>query len=193
VLHAGTPRTSRFGAPQSIALGQCGVRLWLTTLSQCLENDAGKEREDWRAPVRRHLGLRISDSEPNKPSNMRISGEIFSHLMAFSRLFTLHFGFLAQPVESFVPLKIVSPRRSSRMLGLPATRETPTVTLHSDYDSLSVNIHLIRARAAFRCRSQARISDWRRWRVPIRRSRHWPRSAPISISTMFSQLACLGT
>jgi hypothetical protein len=43
------------------------------------------------------------------------------------------------------------------------------------------------ARAAFRCRSQARISDSRRWRVPIRRSRHWPRSTPISISTMFRQ------
>jgi hypothetical protein len=44
--------------------------------------------------------LRISDFEPNKPSNVRISGKIFSHLMAFCRLFTLHFGFLAQPVES---------------------------------------------------------------------------------------------
>src|SRR5688500_14473133 len=28
---------------------------------------------------------------------------------------------------------------------------------------------------------------------PMRRSRHWDRSTPISISTMFSQLACLGT
>ncbi len=26
----------------------------------------------------------------------------------------------------------------------------------------------------------------------MRRSRHWPRSTPISISTIFSQLACLG-
>ena len=28
--------------------------------------------------------------------------------------------------------------------------------------------------------------------MPIRRSRHWPRSTPISISTKLIQLACLG-
>ena len=51
---------------------------------------------------------------------------------------------------------------------------------------------LMRAPEALRCFSQAAISQMRRSRSPMRRSRHWPRSTPISISTMFSQLACLG-
>ena len=84
---------------------------------------------------------------------------------------------------------------------------TQLVPLHSDYDSFSVwgyarpilaralsvvNIHLMRARAAFRCRSQAAISRRSRLGSSILRSRHWPRRTPISISTMLSQLACLG-
>src|SRR6266700_30027 len=56
-----------------------------------------------------------------------------------------------------------------------------------------VNIHLMRAPEAFRCRSQAAISDTSRSWVAMRLSRHWQRSTPISISTIFSQLACLGT
>ena len=81
------------------------------------------------------------------------------------------------------------------------------VPLHSDYESLAgfgyarpilarafsvVNIHLMRAHAALRCRCHARISVTRRLGSSILRSRHWPRRTPISISTMLSQLACLG-
>src|SRR3954451_16659300 len=81
------------------------------------------------------------------------------------------------------------------------------VALHSDYDSLEergyarpilaralsvVNIHLMRAPEAFRCRSQAAISRRSHFGSSILRSRHWPRKTPISISTMLSQLACLG-
>jgi hypothetical protein len=55
-----------------------------------------------------------------------------------------------------------------------------------------VNIHLMRARAAFRAHSQAATSRRSRFGSSILRSRHWPRSTPISISTMLSQLACLG-
>src|SRR4051812_41482535 len=81
------------------------------------------------------------------------------------------------------------------------------VPLHSDYDSLEepgyarpilaralsvVNIHLMRAPAAFRCRSHAAISRRSHFGSSILRSRHWPRKTPISISTMLSQLACLG-
>src|SRR4051812_47216702 len=81
------------------------------------------------------------------------------------------------------------------------------VPLHSDYDTLAVfgyaraifsrarcvvNIQLIRAPEPLRWRSQASISETSRSRLPIRRSRHCPRSTPISISTMLSQLACLG-
>src|SRR5258708_27540969 len=51
----------------------------------------------------------------------------------------------------------------------------------------------MRAFAALRCRSQAAISDLSCCWVAMRRSRHWLRSTPISISTMLSQLACLGT
>jgi hypothetical protein len=51
----------------------------------------------------------------------------------------------------------------------------------------------MRAPEAFRCRSQMAISDTRWSWVAMRRSRHWLRSTPISISTMLSQLACLGT
>jgi glycosyltransferase involved in cell wall biosynthesis len=76
--------------------------------------------------------------------------------------------------------------------------------LHRDYDSLvgfgqarasfwrarSVeNIQLMRALASLRRFSQAAISETRRSRSPMRRSRHWPRSTLISISTMLSQLA----
>src|SRR5258705_2806442 len=50
----------------------------------------------------------------------------------------------------------------------------------------------MRAPAAFRCCSHAAISLMRRVGSSILRSRHWPRSTPISISTMLSQLACLG-
>src|SRR5258707_13999579 len=50
----------------------------------------------------------------------------------------------------------------------------------------------MRAPAAFRCCSQAAISLMRRLGSSILRSRHWPRSTPISISTMLSQLACFG-
>ena len=81
------------------------------------------------------------------------------------------------------------------------------VPLHSDYDSLGVlgyawpilaralsvvNIHLMRARSALRCRCQAAISRRSHLASSILRSRHWPRRMPISISTMLSQLACLG-
>src|SRR5271154_3237142 len=81
------------------------------------------------------------------------------------------------------------------------------VPRHSDYDSLGalgyarpilarafsvVNIHLMRAHAAFRCRCHAPISVTRWLGSSILRSRHWPRRTPISISTMLSQLACLG-
>ncbi len=81
------------------------------------------------------------------------------------------------------------------------------VPLHRDYDSLNrdhiclsglgyarsifvlafsaVNIHLISAPLWLRWCSQAAISL-------IRLFRHWPRKTPISISTMLSQLACLG-
>src|SRR3954468_8235390 len=51
----------------------------------------------------------------------------------------------------------------------------------------------MRAPEALRCRSQAAVSDTSCSRAAMRRSRHWLRSTPISISTMFSQLACLGT
>src|SRR5580700_9522143 len=49
--------------------------------------------------------------------------------------------------------------------------------------------HLIRALEALRCRCQAAISVSSCSRVAMRRSRHWPRRTPISISTMLSQLA----
>ena len=55
-----------------------------------------------------------------------------------------------------------------------------------------VNIHLMRAFAALRCRSQTSISDLSCCWVAMRRSRHWLRSTPISISTMLSQLGVLG-
>src|ERR1700681_1016449 len=113
-------------------------------------------------------------------------------------------------------------RRRRRALGgahdIPRLRRFHSgalVPLHSDYDSLTwgpraeagsgyarpilarafsvVNIHLIRAFEALRCRSQAAISDTSCSWVAMRLSRHWLRSTPISISTMFSQLACLGT
>ena len=81
------------------------------------------------------------------------------------------------------------------------------VPLHSDYDSLEVwgyarpilaralsvvNIHLMRAPPAFLRRSQATISRRSRIGSSILRSRLWPRKTPTSISTMLSQLACLG-
>jgi hypothetical protein len=85
---------------------------------------------------------------------------------------------------------------------------TPSlVPLHSGYDSFGVsgyarpilaralvvvNIHFMRARAAFRVRSQAATSRRSRFGSSILRSKHWPRSTPISISTMLSQLACFG-
>src|SRR4051812_36256987 len=50
----------------------------------------------------------------------------------------------------------------------------------------------MRASEAFRCFSHAAISPIRRLGSSIRPSRHWPRSTPISIATMLSQLACLG-
>src|SRR3954452_11011442 len=55
-----------------------------------------------------------------------------------------------------------------------------------------VNIQLIRAPLALRSRSQAVISRLSFSRVSMRRSRHWPFSTRIAISTMLSQLACLG-
>jgi hypothetical protein len=82
----------------------------------------------------------------------------------------------------------------------------PLVPLHRDYDSLigarsarailvrarsMVNIQVMRAPSALLRFSQAAISEGRRSRWPMRRSRPWPRSTPIS--TMLSQLACLGT
>ena len=54
------------------------------------------------------------------------------------------------------------------------------------------NIQLMRAPLAFRSCSQAATSVISRSRLSMRRSRHWLRSTPISISTMLSQLACLG-
>ena len=54
------------------------------------------------------------------------------------------------------------------------------------------NIQLMRAPLAFRSCSQAATSVNSRPRLSMRRSRHWLRSTPISISTMLSQLACLG-
>jgi hypothetical protein len=42
------------------------------------------------------------------------------------------------------------------------------------------------------CRARAAILATRSSRSAMRRSRHWPRSTPISISTMLSQLTCLG-
>src|SRR4051794_14335476 len=86
------------------------------------------------------------------------------------------------------------------------SRTAQLVPLHSDYDTLAVfgyaraifsrarcvvNIQLIRAPEPLRWRSQASISETSRSRLPIRRSRHCPRSTPISISTMLSQLACV--
>src|SRR6476620_12327986 len=53
-----------------------------------------------------------------------------------------------------------------------------------------VNIHLMRAPAVLRCFSHAAISLMRSLGSSIRRSRNWPRSTPISTSTMLSQLAC---
>src|SRR5207253_8279628 len=50
-----------------------------------------------------------------------------------------------------------------------------------------------RAPEALRCRFQAAISETSCSWVAMRLSRHWLWSTPISISTMFSQLACLGT
>src|ERR1700739_3944856 len=55
-----------------------------------------------------------------------------------------------------------------------------------------VNIHLTRARRSFRCRSHSAISASRILRLSMRRSRHWVRRTPISISTMLSHEACLG-
>jgi hypothetical protein len=50
-------RTSRFAAPRAIALGDCRIRLGLAGLSQRLENDAEKGREDWkRRPDARSVG-----------------------------------------------------------------------------------------------------------------------------------------
>src|SRR3954465_13343366 len=81
------------------------------------------------------------------------------------------------------------------------------VPLHSDYDTLAVfgyaraifsrarcvvNIQLIRAPEPLRWRSPASTSETSRSRFPIRPPRHCPRSTPISIATMLSQLACLG-
>ena len=81
------------------------------------------------------------------------------------------------------------------------------VPLHRDHDSLAscgyaraslararlvVNIQLIRAPAELRRCSRAAISWVSCSVLSIRRSRHWPRKTPISISTMLSQLACLG-
>src|ERR1700747_675628 len=91
--------------------------------------------------------------------------------------------------------------------GIAENARAGLVPLHSDYDSLEgsgyarlilaralsvVNIHLMRVRAAFLCRSQAAISRRSRLGSSILRSRHCPRNTPISISTMLSQLACLG-
>src|SRR5260370_4461976 len=50
----------------------------------------------------------------------------------------------------------------------------------------------MRARSVMRRRSQAAASETSRCLSSMRRSRHWPRRTPISISTMFSQLACFG-
>src|SRR5271166_345877 len=44
----------------------------------------------------------------------------------------------------------------------------------------------------FRRACHASISATSRSQLSMRRSRHWPLSTPISISTMLSQLACLG-
>ena len=52
-----------------------------------------------------------------------------------------------------------------------------------------VNIHLMRAPTALRCRCHAPISVVRRLGSSILRSGHWPRRTPISISTMLSKLA----
>jgi hypothetical protein len=69
--------------------------------------------------------LRISDFEPN----MRISEKIFSHLMAFCRLFTLHFGFLAQPVKSLASSQNRLAPKLLRNAGIAghATRRPPNV------------------------------------------------------------------
>src|SRR3954465_8116094 len=95
----------------------------------------------------------------------------------------------------------------NKIKGLALNSHRLLVPLHSDYDTLAVfgyaraifsrarcvvNIQLIRAPEPLRWRSQASISETSRARLPIRRSRHCPRSTPISISTMLSQLACLG-
>src|SRR5207245_2081674 len=95
----------------------------------------------------------------------------------------------------------------SALRGAGGGRQGGLVPLHSDYDSFGVsgyarailaralsvvNIHLMRVPAAFRCRSQAAISRRSHFGSSILRSRHWPRKTPISISTMLSQLACLG-
>ncbi|MEH2563491.1 hypothetical protein V1289_003118 [Bradyrhizobium sp. AZCC 2289] len=66
------------------------------------------------------------------------------------------------------------------------------VPRHSGYDSLDVTHFGAGFFAAFRCRSHASISRRSQSGSSILRSRHWPRSTPISISTMLSQLACLG-
>src|SRR4051794_37409088 len=55
-----------------------------------------------------------------------------------------------------------------------------------------VNIHPILASAALRPRCHAAISRSSRSRSAMRRLKHWPLRTPISISAMFSQLACLG-
>ena len=52
------------------------------------------------AAVRSHLGLRISDFEPNKPSNVRISGKNILTFDGFLPSLYAPFWRLAQPVES---------------------------------------------------------------------------------------------
>jgi hypothetical protein len=50
-----------------------------------------------------------------------------------------------------------------------------------------------RSSAFIPCFDDAAVSATRRVKLSIRRSRHWQARTPISISTMFNQLACLGT
>ena len=51
----------------------------------------------------------------------------------------------------------------------------------------------LEAPAFIPCFDDAAVSATRRVKLSIRRSMHWLARTPISISTMFNQLACLGT
>jgi len=58
--------------------------------------------------------------------------------------------------------------------------------------SCRVNFHSIARLCVLRASCQASTSRWSTRGLGMRRSRHWRVRMPISISAMFSQLACLG-